>query len=144
MYNGDYSGRRFSALTKINHVNVSALTLAWVYRPNPGAAPAGGGGATAVTIKGTPVVVNGVMYVDDSRSRLGRRRAHRTRDLARDVALEGRVAHRQPRRRGAREDRLRRNARLQPRGARHAATARRSGAPRSATSSSSTTPPPRR
>jgi alcohol dehydrogenase (cytochrome c) len=63
MYNGDYSGRRFSALTKVTTANVSALTLAWVYRPAPGPAPAGGGGATAVTIKGTPVVVNGVMYV---------------------------------------------------------------------------------
>jgi alcohol dehydrogenase (cytochrome c) len=63
MYNGDYSGRRFSTLTAINADTVSALTLAWVYRPSPGAAPAGGGGATSVTIKGTPVVVNGVMYV---------------------------------------------------------------------------------
>jgi len=63
MYNGDYSGRRFSALSRIDATNVSAMTLAWVYRPNAGAAPAGGGGATAVTIKGTPVVVNGVLYV---------------------------------------------------------------------------------
>src|SRR5262245_31433604 len=57
MHNGDYSGRRFSALTKIDRSTVSALTLAWVHRPAPGAAPAGGGGATTVTIKGTPVVV---------------------------------------------------------------------------------------
>ena len=63
MYNGDYSGQRFSALSSIDTSNVSSLTLAWVHRPNAGAAPAGGGGATAVTIKGTPVVVNGVLYV---------------------------------------------------------------------------------
>ena len=61
MYNGDYSGRRFSGLKHINASNVNALSLAWVYRPNA-TGPAGGGGATAVTIKGTPVVVNGVMY----------------------------------------------------------------------------------
>jgi alcohol dehydrogenase (cytochrome c) len=63
MYNGDYSGRRFSALTKIDTSNVASMTLAWVSRPNPGNAPAGGGGQTVVTIKGTPVVANGVMYV---------------------------------------------------------------------------------
>ena len=33
-YNGDYSGRRFSTLTKINANNVGALSLAWVYRLN--------------------------------------------------------------------------------------------------------------
>ena len=63
VYNGDYSGRRFSALTRINTNNVNAMTLSWVYRPNAGGGQAGGGGNTAVTIKGTPVVVNGVMYV---------------------------------------------------------------------------------
>src|SRR5262245_43080698 len=63
MYNGDYSGRRFSAQSKVNVNNVNALTLAWVYRANPGTAPAGGGGNTSAIIKGTPVVVNGVLYV---------------------------------------------------------------------------------
>jgi alcohol dehydrogenase (cytochrome c) len=63
MYNGDYSGRRFSALTTINTSTVQSMTLAWVYRPNPGNVPAGGGGQTVVTIKGTPVVANGVLYV---------------------------------------------------------------------------------
>ena len=32
MYNGDYSGRRFSTLKKINDANISSLSLAWVYR----------------------------------------------------------------------------------------------------------------
>src|SRR6185436_4162825 len=50
MYNGDYSGRRFSPLTRIDASTVSSMTLAWVYRPNPGNAPAGGGGQTVVTI----------------------------------------------------------------------------------------------
>src|SRR5688572_10851748 len=63
MHNGDYTGRRFSQLKTIETTTVSSLTLAWVHRPAPGAAPAGGGGPTQVTIKGTPVVVNGVMYV---------------------------------------------------------------------------------
>jgi alcohol dehydrogenase (cytochrome c) len=63
MYNGDYSGRRFSTLEKINAANVNALSLGWVYRANPGGGQAGGGGATAAIIKGTPVQVNGVLYV---------------------------------------------------------------------------------
>ena len=33
-YNGDYSGRRFSPLKKINASSVKAMTLAWVYRSN--------------------------------------------------------------------------------------------------------------
>src|SRR5262245_51131769 len=62
MHNGDYSGRRYSALSKMNAANVNSATLAWVYRANPGTGQAGGGGGAAV-IKGTPVVVNGVLYV---------------------------------------------------------------------------------
>ena len=55
-YNGDYSGRRFSTLNKINDTNVGALSLAWMYRPNTG----GQGGGS---IKGTPLMVNGILYV---------------------------------------------------------------------------------
>src|SRR3954468_22150676 len=54
-YNGDYSGRRFSTLDKINASNVDALTLAWVYRLN--AAPGAG------NIKGTPLQINGIIYL---------------------------------------------------------------------------------
>jgi len=56
-YNGDFTGRRFSTLTKINDTNVNAMTLAWVYRVNlgPGGGPPG-------NIKGTPVQINGVIY----------------------------------------------------------------------------------
>jgi alcohol dehydrogenase (cytochrome c) len=53
-YNGDYSGRRFSTLTKINASNVDALSLAWTFRTN---AP------TAGAIKGTPLQINGVIYL---------------------------------------------------------------------------------
>ena len=49
-YNGDYSGRRFSPLSQINSGNVGSLALAWAYKAN------------AVTIKSTPLAVNGVLY----------------------------------------------------------------------------------
>jgi alcohol dehydrogenase (cytochrome c) len=55
-YNGDYSGRRFSPLTKLNATNVQSLSLAWVYRMNTG--QFGGG-----SIKATPLVIDGVMYL---------------------------------------------------------------------------------
>jgi alcohol dehydrogenase (cytochrome c) len=37
-YNGDYSGRRFSTLSRINSSNVTSMTLAWEYRLDPGTA----------------------------------------------------------------------------------------------------------
>src|SRR5581483_9909820 len=56
-YNGDYSGKRFSALTQINKSNVKALTLAWMTRVTPGPGNTGGlgrggrgGGAAAPVI----------------------------------------------------------------------------------------------
>ena len=54
-YNGDYSGRRFSPLARINASNVKSMTLAWVYRLN---IPQGGN----TTIKSTPLEINGVLY----------------------------------------------------------------------------------
>ncbi len=57
-YNGDYTGRRYSTLDKVNASTVKALSLAWVYRLNPGNPAANVG-----SIKGTPLVVDGVMYV---------------------------------------------------------------------------------
>src|SRR5580658_498434 len=53
-YNGDYSGRRYSTLSKINQSNIDSLSLAWVYRAN--------GGASGSRISATPVEVNGVLY----------------------------------------------------------------------------------
>ena len=55
-YNGDYSGRRFSPLTKINTGNVNALSLAWLHRANAGTTAGGG------VIKSTPLQVDGVLY----------------------------------------------------------------------------------
>ncbi|MGD1072547.1 MAG: hypothetical protein ABSB15_20675 [Bryobacteraceae bacterium] len=54
-YNGDDTGRRFSSLKTINASNVNHLSLAWLYR-----IPAG---LSAGSIKGTPIEVNGVMYI---------------------------------------------------------------------------------
>src|ERR1700722_6978639 len=54
-YNGDYSGKRYSALTQLNQSNVTHLTLAWMSRVTPGAGNAGGrgrGGATNIIIGG--------------------------------------------------------------------------------------------
>jgi alcohol dehydrogenase (cytochrome c) len=42
-YSGDYTGRRFSALTQINQSTVKNLTLAWVARVAGGLPGAGGG-----------------------------------------------------------------------------------------------------
>src|SRR5437764_6980840 len=90
-YSGDYSGKRYSALTQINQSNVKNLTLAWVSRL-PGAPGAGGGRggrggagagrggaaastltiggegtgdvvvADALSVKGSILAVNGVLY----------------------------------------------------------------------------------
>ena len=86
-YSGDYTGRRYSALTQINQSNVKNLTLAWVSKL-PGAPGAGGGRgrgggfgppapativggegsgdvvvADALSVKGSILAVNGVLYV---------------------------------------------------------------------------------
>ena len=51
-YHGDYSGRHHRSLTQITPVNVPQLGLAWAFQTN-----------AAQSIKATPVVVNGVIYV---------------------------------------------------------------------------------
>lgn len=53
-YHGDYSGRRYSPLTKANDSNIQSLSLAWIYPINTG----GGRGS----IKASPLQVNGVLY----------------------------------------------------------------------------------
>jgi len=52
-FNGDYTGRRFSPLTKITSANVHQLSLAWMYRVTVGA---------GATIKSTPLMIDGVLY----------------------------------------------------------------------------------
>ena len=51
-YHGDYSGRRHSALTQITPANVGQMTLAWAFQTGQ-----------AATIKASPLVVDGVMYL---------------------------------------------------------------------------------
>ena len=80
-YNGDYSGKRYSALKQINKSNVKNLTLAWMSRVTPGAGnpgPGGRGGSTGRiiigdngpssffytggSIKGSVLQVDGTLY----------------------------------------------------------------------------------
>ena len=49
-FNGDYSGRRYSALTQINKDNVKSLHLAWAFQTH------------SSTLKSTPLEVNGILY----------------------------------------------------------------------------------
>jgi len=60
-YNGDYSGRRFSALKAVNTATVKHLSLAWLSRltPGPGAAAAGGFRGFGGGAPGAPVIVGG-------------------------------------------------------------------------------------
>jgi len=81
-YSGDYTGRRYSALTEINQANVKNLTLRWAAKLTAGPGAQGGPGqpgarnlvvggegtgdivvAGQTTIKGAVLMVNGVLYV---------------------------------------------------------------------------------
>src|ERR1700751_5472976 len=63
-YNGDYSGRRFSPLNQINASNVHTLSLAWATRfgGGGGGGRGGAGGGGNISIKSTPLMVNGILY----------------------------------------------------------------------------------
>jgi alcohol dehydrogenase (cytochrome c) len=58
-YSGDYSGKRYSALTQINQTNVKRLTLAWTTRVTGGAGNAGGGGFGRGGGNQTPTIIGG-------------------------------------------------------------------------------------
>ena len=76
-YSGDYTGRRYSALTQVNQQTVKNLSLAWIARLTngpglgPGGAPliVGGEGpgdiiaAAATQVKGAMIQVGDVIYV---------------------------------------------------------------------------------
>ncbi len=70
-HNGDYSGKRYSALKQINQSTVKHLSLAWVSTLSSGQGGGtivGGEGkgdfpAGGVNVKGTPLMVNGTLYV---------------------------------------------------------------------------------
>ena len=51
-YHGDYSGRRHSPLTQVTPANVAQLALAWAFETGQ-----------SQSIKATPIVANGLMYV---------------------------------------------------------------------------------
>ena len=51
-YNGDYSGRRYSALSEITAANLPQLSAAWVFHAH-----------NTNRLENTPIVVNGVMFV---------------------------------------------------------------------------------
>jgi alcohol dehydrogenase (cytochrome c) len=55
-YNGDFSGRRFSPLTKINANNINSLTLAWTWRLTAS-------GGSSSNIRSSPLMVDGVIYL---------------------------------------------------------------------------------
>jgi acido-empty-quinoprotein group A len=74
-YNGDYSGRRFSALTQINQATIKNLEPAWTYTLNTGDGPGtqtGGEGPAPIkgvatepadrVVKASPLMVNGMLY----------------------------------------------------------------------------------
>jgi len=52
-FNGDYSGKRFSALRQINRSNVGTLSMAWAFQTDVSTGPG---------LKSTPLLVNGTLY----------------------------------------------------------------------------------
>jgi len=68
-YSGDYTGKRYSALTQLNTSNVKGLTLGWMARMPGGVTHVGGEGPASETqggtgaIKGSILAVNDVLYV---------------------------------------------------------------------------------
>ncbi len=76
-YNGDYTGRRFSALQQINADNVSQLRAAWVFHTR-----------NSNHLEVTPVVVNGLMIISAANhafaldARTGRQVWHYSRPIS--------------------------------------------------------------
>src|SRR5262245_40640735 len=65
-YSGDYTGRRYSALTQINQSNVKNMTLAWTSRLSPATnarTQIGGEGTGEVTVAGNINVKGAVLMV---------------------------------------------------------------------------------
>ncbi len=76
-YHGDYSGKRYSELDQINKSNVATLTLAWAFKGlataesatnvggpwKPGDPTYWGGPSDSYRIAGSPLMVDGVMYL---------------------------------------------------------------------------------
>ncbi len=86
-YNGDYSGRRYSALREINTGNVHQLRAAWVFHPG-----------NSQNLETTPVVVRGVVFVTSANdvfaldARTGRQLWHYHRPVSSGL-LDDAAAH---------------------------------------------------
>jgi alcohol dehydrogenase (cytochrome c) len=86
-YNGDYTGRRYSALREITAANVGKLRAAWIFHS-----------PSSERLEVTPVVVNGVMYVTSSNdafaldARTGRVMWHHQRPVSAGL-LDDAAAH---------------------------------------------------
>lgn len=86
-YNGDYSGRRYSALTQITSANAAQLRAAWVFHPG-----------NSQRLEVTPVVVRGVMYITSANdtfaldARTGRSLWHYQRPISSGL-LDDAAAH---------------------------------------------------
>jgi alcohol dehydrogenase (cytochrome c) len=55
-FNGDYSGRRFSPLAKINSANINSLSLAWTWRLTAS-------GGSSSNLRSSPLMEDGVIYL---------------------------------------------------------------------------------
>lgn len=86
-YNGDYTGRRYSALRQINTENVQKLRAAWVFHPG-----------NSQNLETTPVVLKGVMFVTSANdvfaldARTGRQLWHYQRSISSGL-LDDAAAH---------------------------------------------------
>jgi len=86
-YNGDYTGRRYSALREINTANVHQLRAAWVFHPG-----------NSQNLETTPVVVRGVVFVTSANdvfaldARTGRQLWHYHRPVSSGL-LDDAAAH---------------------------------------------------
>jgi glucose dehydrogenase len=65
VYGHDLTNQRYSTLSQINTKDVAKLVQAWTFVPNPSPSPNPGGRGTRLGFgfEGTPLVVNGVMYL---------------------------------------------------------------------------------
>ena len=58
-YSGDYSGKRYSALTQVNQSNIKNLGLVWTSRITAGLNNAGGGGRGGFANAAAPTIIGG-------------------------------------------------------------------------------------
>jgi alcohol dehydrogenase (cytochrome c) len=87
-YNGDYTGRRFTALSEITPANVAQLRAQWVFHIRD-----------STGLENTPTVVNGVMFVSSGNdayaldARTGRSIWHYTRPVTEGLIDDASMHH---------------------------------------------------